>query len=84
MSTQVIGVHNTSTCINNLSVAVVLQWQFLHPTVKEGGMDMQVQELWQCQHWTITPKCNPVGITKEALACARYFGTTVYTTIILF
>ncbi|KAH3738720.1 hypothetical protein DPMN_045361 [Dreissena polymorpha] len=23
----------------------------------EGGMDMQIQELWQCQHWTITPRC---------------------------
>ncbi|KAH3753755.1 hypothetical protein DPMN_188404 [Dreissena polymorpha] len=35
--------------------------QFLHPTVKEGGVDMQIQELWQCQHWTITPRCIQVG-----------------------
>ncbi|KAH3705357.1 hypothetical protein DPMN_080428 [Dreissena polymorpha] len=65
-----------------LSVALMLQRQFLHPTVEEGCMDMQIQELWQCQHLTITPRCNQVGITKEA--CARYFGTTVYTTLILF
>ncbi|KAH3881056.1 hypothetical protein DPMN_004980, partial [Dreissena polymorpha] len=44
--------------------------------VKEGGMDKQIQELLQCQHWTIIPRCNMVGSTKEALACARYFGTT--------
>ncbi|KAH3752745.1 hypothetical protein DPMN_187371 [Dreissena polymorpha] len=24
--------------------------------VKEGGMGMQIQELWQCQHWNIIPR----------------------------
>ncbi|KAH3874783.1 hypothetical protein DPMN_038036 [Dreissena polymorpha] len=39
-----------------LSVALVLQRQFLHQAVEEGGMDMQKQELLQCQHCTITPR----------------------------
>ncbi|KAH3874532.1 hypothetical protein DPMN_037777 [Dreissena polymorpha] len=48
-----------------LSVAVVLQRQFLRSTVKVNKtcMGMQIQELWQCQHWTIKPRCNQVGIT---------------------
>ncbi|KAH3696631.1 hypothetical protein DPMN_084107 [Dreissena polymorpha] len=32
--------------------------------IKEGGMDMQIQELWQCQHWTITLRCYQVQTAK--------------------
>ncbi|KAH3784968.1 hypothetical protein DPMN_163042, partial [Dreissena polymorpha] len=39
-----------------------MQRQVLHLTVKvkEGDMDMRIQELWQCQHWTIIPRYNDV------------------------
>ncbi|KAH3801488.1 hypothetical protein DPMN_155140 [Dreissena polymorpha] len=50
------------TSVSSTSAAKAI----VHPTVTEGGMDMQIRELWQCQHWTITPRCNQVGITKEA------------------
>ena len=53
-----------------LSVALVLQRQFLHPTVKvkKRGMDMQIQELWQCQHWTIdNPRIDNMGAAILAI-----------------